>query len=180
MPLKADAEDPQMRWVREAVADHGAALERYALSLCAGRADLAADAVQETFVRLLRADHERVGGHLLPWLLRVCRTRVLDLLRAEGRTAGDSTLWLEAAVDTQLPSPAQAAAARDTLACVLACVEQLPPDQREVVRLKFLDDLSYKEIASVTGHSVSNVGFLLHTALQRLRSRYKGQLAATP
>lgn len=175
---RADATDPHMSWVRQSVADHGAALERYALSVCGGRADLAADAVQETFVRLLRADRTQIGGHLLPWLLRVCRTRVLDLLRAEARTGADSGEVLAAAADTASPSPAEAAATRDEAASVLACMEQLPPDQREVVRLKFLNDLSYKEIASVTGHSVSNVGFLLHTALKRLRSQLKPQEAA--
>ena len=42
-------------------------------------------------------------------------------------------------------------------------------NQREVVRLKFQAGLSYAEISRVTGHSVSNVGFLLHTALKTLR-----------
>lgn len=175
---KTDAENPQTGWVRQCAADHGAALQRYALSLCGGRADLAADAVQETFVRLLQADRAKVAGHALPWLLRVCRTRVLDLLRAQRHTIAEGEQVLAALPDTTLPTPAQAAATRDELGSVLACMAQLPPDQREVVRLKFLNDLSYKEIAAVTGHSVSNVGFLLHTALQRLRRELKPQEAA--
>jgi RNA polymerase sigma-70 factor (ECF subfamily) len=47
----------------------------------------------------------------------------------------------------------------------------LPVNQREVVRLKFQNQLSYEEIAAVTSLSVSNVGFLLHTALKTLRLR---------
>ena len=47
----------------------------------------------------------------------------------------------------------------------------LPLNQREVVRLKFQNQLSYQEIAAVTSLSVGNVGFLLHTALKTLRSR---------
>jgi RNA polymerase sigma-70 factor (ECF subfamily) len=48
-------------------------------------------------------------------------------------------------------------------------VERLPENQREVIRLKFQSDLSYKEIAEITNLSVSNVGFLLHTGIKRLR-----------
>ena len=72
-------------------------------------------------------------------------------------------------------SPEENAEQRDSHAQVLDLMRQLPENQREVVRLKFQNDLSYKEIASVTELSVSNVGFLLHTALNTLRS----QVAAT-
>ncbi len=49
-------------------------------------------------------------------------------------------------------------------------LEQLPENQREVIRLKFQQELSYKEISEATGLAVGNVGFLLHTGLKRLRS----------
>ena len=47
----------------------------------------------------------------------------------------------------------------------------MPANQQEVVHLKFQSGLSYREISDVTGLSVSNVGFLLHTALARLREQ---------
>jgi RNA polymerase sigma-70 factor (ECF subfamily) len=50
-------------------------------------------------------------------------------------------------------------------------MEALPENQREVVRLKFQNGMSYKEIATVTELTVSNVGFLIHTALATLRMR---------
>ena len=52
---------------------------------------------------------------------------------------------------------------------VLRIMETLPLNQREVLRLKFQCDLSYKEISEVTKLSVTNVGFLMHTALKNLR-----------
>ena len=52
---------------------------------------------------------------------------------------------------------------------LLKLVDQLPPNQREVIRLKFQSDMSYEEIAVVTGLSSGNVGFLLHHGLKRLR-----------
>ena len=48
-------------------------------------------------------------------------------------------------------------------------MEGLPANQREVLRLKFQGGMSYKEIASALELSVSNVGFLLHSGLKRLR-----------
>ena len=51
----------------------------------------------------------------------------------------------------------------------------LPDNQQEVVRLKFQDGLSYKEIAGVTGLTVSNVGFLIHTAIHTLRREFAAQ-----
>jgi RNA polymerase sigma-70 factor (ECF subfamily) len=47
----------------------------------------------------------------------------------------------------------------------------LPKNQREVVYLKFQCDLSYKEISDITKLSVTNVGFLLHTAPKTLRKQ---------
>ena len=52
---------------------------------------------------------------------------------------------------------------------VLQVVERLPKNQREVIYLKFQNDLSYKEISDITQLSVTNVGFLIHTAIKALR-----------
>jgi len=54
---------------------------------------------------------------------------------------------------------------------IFRLVESLPKNQREVVYLKFQCDLSYKEISEITKLSVSNVGFLLHTALRTVRKQ---------
>jgi RNA polymerase sigma-70 factor (ECF subfamily) len=54
-------------------------------------------------------------------------------------------------------------------------LDALSPNQREVIRLKFQNDLSYREIAEVTRLSVTNVGFLLHTGLKNLRELLREQ-----
>ena len=58
---------------------------------------------------------------------------------------------------------------QDTTDRVLEFVDKLTENQREVVRLKFQHGLSYKEIAAVTELSASNVGYLIHTAIKKLR-----------
>ncbi len=60
---------------------------------------------------------------------------------------------------------------------ILRIVATLPKNQREVIRLKFEHDLSYKEIAAITGLSATNVGFLIHTAIQTLRKALLAQSA---
>lgn len=62
---------------------------------------------------------------------------------------------------------------------VLAAVAELPPAQQEVLRLRFQEELSYKEISAITNHSVSNVGFLIHTGIRRVRERLRVADAAT-
>ena len=56
---------------------------------------------------------------------------------------------------------------------VFAALGTLPENQQEVIRLKFQHGLSYKEISRVTQLTVTNVGFLIHTALKTIRQRMK-------
>jgi hypothetical protein len=58
---------------------------------------------------------------------------------------------------------------------VLELLATLPRNQREVVYLRFQGGLSYREISAVTGLSVSNVGFLLHTAVRAIRSHLRAE-----
>ena len=54
-------------------------------------------------------------------------------------------------------------------------IDHLPPNQQEVIRLKFQQGFSYKEISRITQLSVTNVGFLIHTAVTRLRREFAAQ-----
>ena len=75
------------------------------------------------------------------------------------------------ACDSQVCSEPSSVEQRETEDHLLQMVAELSDNQQEVVRLKFQENLSYREIAEVTGLSVSNVGFLLHTAVMKLRER---------
>lgn len=155
-------------WVHAALARFEMPLLRYAARLI-GDADAARDVVQETFTRLCGQSPAELDGRLAEWLYTVCRNRALDVRRKERRM----TTIAAAALDERwamTPAPSEAAETHETAAGVLKVLARLPGNQQEVVRLKFQDGLSYKEIAGVTGLSVSNVGFLLHTAIVSLRN----------
>ncbi len=53
-------------------------------------------------------------------------------------------------------------------------MESLPPKQQEVLRLKFQQGLTYREISQVTQESIGNVGWLLHKGLKSLKERLAG------
>lgn len=178
-----DCIEPTDNFVSNAVAAHQAALLRYATRLL-GDTERARDVVQDTFVRLMAASRAEVETHLAEWLFTVCRHRAVDVLRKEGRMsrlgdsaeAGSGVVAEDAALWTAgEPRPGQALEAAETRAALLGLIERLPANQQEVIRLKFQTGFSYKEISRITELSVSNVGFLIHTAVQRLRAEFAAQ-----
>jgi len=65
---------------------------------------------------------------------------------------------------------------RETESLALETFAELPENQQEVLRLKFQEQLSYKEISEVTGFPVTNVRYLLHISLKRVRERLRERL----
>ena len=155
---------PKTAWVAEALNTHERPLIRYAKWLL-GDLESARDTVQETFLRLCREEPAKLEGRLAPWLFTVCRNLALDARKKAGRMT--SIADAEFAVANDLDERHDA---RQALARIQATLQKLPANQREVVYLKFQCDLSYKEISEITALSVSNVGFLLHTAVRAIRS----------
>jgi len=105
--------------------------------------------------------------HVEAWLFTVCRHRAIDHQRKFSRIVA---MPLPEDRPDPEPGPAAQAESRDTEQSLLRLLEQLSANQREVIRLKFQNDLSYKEIAEITRLSVTNVGFLIHTGLKKLRA----------
>lgn len=161
-------------WIEDAVREHQAPLVRYAMRLVHGDEERARDIVQDTFLRLLRQPPERVNGHVVEWLYTVCRNRALDVLRKEGRVRTFAEGEVER-VRTEDPRPGRELEATERRDAVLALIDRLPPNQQEVIRLKFQNGFSYKEISRITALSVSNVGFLIHTAVKKLRQEMAAQ-----
>jgi RNA polymerase sigma-70 factor (ECF subfamily) len=152
--------------VEQALSRYEGPLMRYAFRLTGSRF-MAEDVVQDTFLRLCKADRAKVEHHLATWLYTVCRNRAMDLHRKErrmDRMGSDATRL--PSLDVPLPAQAEAA---DEHAAVRGALAELSVQQQEVVRLKFQMGLSYKEISEVTGLTVSNVGYHIHAALQRVR-----------
>ena len=74
-----------------------------------------------------------------------------------------------AVTPSEEPNPSERLEGVERESQVLACLSKLPDNQQEVIRLKFQDGLSYKEISEITGNSVSHVGVLIHNGVKKLR-----------
>ena len=106
------------------------------------------------------------------WLFTVCRNRAIDHQRKQSRIIPMYPLDDRTSEE---PGPAALLERQETARSLLRLLEKLTQNQREVIRLKFQNDLSYKEIAEITQLSVTNVGFLLHTGLKKLRALLEEQ-----
>ena len=110
------------------------------------------------------------------WLFTVCRNRAFDVRQKEQRTRPLTLVDLETR-PAPGPRPLAKLEQDEAIQQVLELVDKLPDKEREVITLKFQCELSYKEISTVTHLSVSNVGFLIHNGMNRVRSQIQ---AAAP
>lgn len=131
--------------------------------------DVADDLTQEVLIKVVKVlDEGRYTdkGRFLPWVLRIAHNRVLDYFRAQKqvKTVSESSTgfdilgsknFAEPSIEDTLVSEQQAAEVR-------SLIEMLPDEQREVVKMRYYEGLSFKEIAEHTGVSIN-------TALGRMR-----------
>lgn len=132
--------------------------------------NLAEDIFQDCFLKVIKAMKETdenyaEQGRFLPWVLRVARNLCIDHFRrvkvrmpvtlSDGSDLEDM-LW--AGPETAATAMEQ----RETCKQVREVIERLPAEQKEVVNLRVYGELSFKEIADLTGVSIN-------TALGRMR-----------
>jgi RNA polymerase sigma-70 factor (ECF subfamily) len=175
---RASVQTPSSLLVREALELYESQLIAYAASVLNGDYDRARDVVQDTFLRLYLADAEKVRVNLKAWLFTVARNRALDHLRKDSRLdLGDEEKLLS--FTDHRPDPAAAADSHELGNLAWELMERLSDNQREVIRLKFQHDCSYKDIARITGLSVGNVGFLMHVGLKKIRDLLQDEMQLT-
>ncbi|MFD0895833.1 sigma-70 family RNA polymerase sigma factor [Luteolibacter ambystomatis] len=159
-------------WLAEILVRYEKPLLKHAYTLCSDR-ELARDAVQETFFRLIRHREKGMPENLAAWLFTVCRNVVSDHLRRQKVvTFGLDPARFDIPDDDGMSPDAQLdRGERERKLAEL--VAELPDRERELVRLKFQVGLSYREIEEVTGISQGNVGYFLHLAVKQLRQRWR-------
>ena len=111
-------------WIEQTLVRYERPLLRYVIRIT-NDLDAARDAVQDTFLKLVKADRSMVEDHLAAWLFTVARNRALDIC----------------------------------------------DDHKEAFRLKFQDQLTYREISQIMGKSLGTVSKLITTALCTVRDR---------
>ena len=142
----------------------------------------AQDVVQETFMRAARYPQRLLqtaagGASERNWLLKVARDLSIDSLRRKSSERKAVKSMAESAPQAA-PAADAAMEASEKREQVQRAIDQLKPRLRELLILKVREHKSYKEIAGITGLSVTNVGFLLHQAMTALSEELKKTAAA--
>jgi RNA polymerase sigma-70 factor, ECF subfamily len=159
---------------------HMDAAYRLAFAILRARAD-AEDAVQDAYLRAYRALHQLEGADIKPWLLTIVRNvcyRRLQQRRSAGNVISlDEVMGARSAVTTDpnltssQPSPEQAAVNASENALLAEAIGALSPGFREVIVLRELEELSYREIADIIGAPVGTVMSRLSRARLELRAQ---------
>lgn len=168
--MATDQDQFKKEWLLEILNCYEGRLIQYAAKLV-GDVEKAQDVVQDTFLQLWKEQRSKIEGYLEQWLFTVCRNKCLDVLKKEKRMFSLNT-DIDFA-DTDIKSSSDDIELEETKSGVIAAMQALPANQKEVIRLKFQDELSYKEISKITGLSVSNVGFLIHSGIKLMRTKLK-------
>ncbi|MDB6035108.1 MAG: polymerase, sigma-24 subunit, subfamily [Verrucomicrobiales bacterium] len=167
-PEEGIVSPPRQESIEELFSALESPLLSYALKILRER-EPSEDVVQEAFMKL----HAQFVEVREPrkWLYRTVHNLALNHLRQgnkivplrpvmeEGSGAGSESIDPE-------PLPDEQIVRLEGIGMVRLSLEALDERSREVVRLKFNEDLSYKQISDRTGLTISHVGYLLHHALK--------------
>ncbi len=171
--LQAYAESSDTECLGAFVARYQGSLVRFAGRLL-GDGDAAQDVVQETFLQVARHPRRLLGlSSCHNWLLKVARNIGISRIRrdARARRHTEELARRTASAAEAARSAPDALEAEEIRAEVRRAIDRLNPAYREVLLLKIQEEKSYREIAEITGITVTNVGYRLHRAMKELAVR---------
>lgn len=154
----------------ELVTKHQSALLGYVYGFTKDYHD-AQEVVQETFLRLIEKPPPNFDG-ITSWLFKVARNLCIDRGKRKSRyekiiVKHESTIQI---VDfREKLNPFNNALALERWEQIIETLNQLPENQKWVILLFFQQGMLYREIAEVTGLSMSSVGMLLNRGLKALK-----------
>lgn len=157
---------------RQAFADvyerHKSAIYRYCLRMLANT-DAAEDATHDTFMKMFQnISSLRDTNSFLPWLFHIARNEVLMYIRDNKRNGAhnDETVWDES-------TPHEIIVLIETTEVVQKALQNLKSEYREVVLLREYEQLSYAQIAEITGDTESSVKSRLFKARKALTRKLR-------
>lgn len=144
--------------------------------------DIADDLTQEILIKVVKViDEGRYTdkGRFLPWMMRIAHNRVLDYFRAQKQNksineseAGYNILGSASFAE---PSVEESIISEQIASDLRTLIEQLPEEQREVVKMRYYEGLSFKDIAEQTEVSINTALGRMRYALINLRRLIKEQ-----
>jgi len=168
--------DPRLLEFETTVLVHLDAAWNLARWLLADRG-LAEDTVQDACLKAFKAFDQRTGPNAKAWFMAIVRNCCMDTLRAVRQQRRYEPYDDEAATsiaDERPDSPEGAAVRASDARWLHAVIDELPAEFREVLILRELEDLSYKEISAIVHVPIGTV----MSRLARARDRMAEQLGA--
>lgn len=160
---------------------HRAPLFGYILNMTCDRT-FADDVFQEVWIRAIKKLDSYQQDNFPGWLMRIARNYVIDQARKKKPqisldSENEDGLSLKQRVADITPSPDRAVAAEELGARIVAAVEELPPEQKEVFILRVRADMPFKEICKIQGTSINTALARMQYALTHLRTLLKDEYA---
>jgi len=160
---------------QQIIEKYGAIVWQTVYRLLGNHAD-AADCFQETFISALKLSQRQRVRNFSALLAHLATTRAIDRLRQRTRheqvRLDTSAL---AAVPSNSPSPAQEVQMQELAVKLRQALAQLPSNEAEVFCLRYLNDMSYRQIGIELGIRANLVGVLLHRVRAKLRNLLEEQ-----
>ena len=153
-------------------ASYAARLQRFLLGVLRDR-ELVEEVLQRTFLQVLEKGHTAAGETMKGWIYKVAFNQAMALRRRVGRRP-----WQEA-LDPDLLVPATASrnpvveevVADEALRGAESALAELPTAQREVLRMRFVDSMTFPQIATQLGVPLGTALTRMRLALEKLRRR---------
>lgn len=144
--------------------------------LLTDNAEQAAEAVQEAWIGILRGldrldDVSRFG----PWAYRIVTHKCADCVRRRVRDRRQKPLDEQRLAD-ETPGDSTSEKSELSVDQLRVLLRTLPKDQRALLTLVYVDELSLREVAEALGIPVGTVKSRLHSVRRQLRERMKGEL----
>jgi RNA polymerase sigma-70 factor (ECF subfamily) len=151
------------------VRDHGPIVWQTAYRLLASQSD-AADCFQETFLAAFEIACREPVRNVPGLLVRLATTRAIDKLRQRSRRDQRRTDSSDQEPASNEADPLDQAHTNELASQLRQQIAKLPPQEARVFCLKYLDDMSYRQIARELNIAINVVGVSLYRAKTRLRA----------
>jgi RNA polymerase sigma-70 factor (ECF subfamily) len=158
---------PATEFFEEMMLPHLDAAYNLARWLTRNEAD-AQDVAQEAYLRAWRFFDTYRGGDGKAWLLEIVRNTFRSRFRSRKDAGAEPFDEAAHRIEAEGPDPEEALAGREELGVLRRCIEMLPVDFREVLIMRELEEMSYREIADATGLAPGTVMSRLSRARKRL------------
>jgi RNA polymerase sigma-70 factor, ECF subfamily len=147
--------------------------------------DIAADIFQETFTKVISKLDETYDeqGKFIPWVMRIAHNATIDHIRKHRRFVDvnaqidepDGSDFYDRLPDSSLISADDMMALDQTKQSLIKHIANLPEEQKQVVMMRHYYEMSFKEIAEITGVSINTALGRMRYALINLRKMFENE-----